>query len=207
MIRASICAAAALCACTTAAAQSVLPPLFGSITNPLATEFPPPKPFGTNIKQLPGQRIGEFTAIKGQWFHRAAYRNVVIENERIPQVYTGFQLDLQPDGSYTLEYSANWGGVRNSSDPRFSAIKVNEKGHFSLSGSILLLRPDVIDLTRDHTGTSTRETLANENRGYVARLDKDKVLNIAGPCARYQVEPVCREARSVWFSLKSPPRR
>jgi hypothetical protein len=204
-IRIGIWAGAALfgCSVTIAAAQSVLPPIFGPGKNVSSTlEFPEPKPFGTTIKLLPGQRVTNATAIKGEWFHQAVHRNVVLENERIPQLFTSLVLELQPDGNYILQYHAYWGGVRDSSDPRFAGIDVNETGHFSLSSSILLLRADTIEITRQQKLIRNRETIANENRAYVVRFDKDSgVLNIAGPCTRYQVEPVCRSAHSVWFSL------
>jgi len=206
-IRRSIWVAAALFTCTIpiAVAQSVLPPILGPGKSMFSSgsEFPEPKPFGTTIKQLPGQRVVDATAIKGQWFTRAVQRNVMLENERIPQLFTSLLLELQPDGSYTLEYQAYWGGVRDSSDPRFVGIEANERGRFSLSGSILLLQAEAIDLTRQQNGTRHRETLASASRAYVVRLDKDgRFLNIAGACARYQIEPVCQSVRSVWFSLR-----
>jgi hypothetical protein len=189
--------------CSLTAAQSVLGPLLpsgGLFNSPAGVEAPEAKPFGTDITQLPGKRVGSAN-IKGKWFHREIKRNVEFESVRVPQLFTSMLLDLQAEGRYTLDYQAYWGAVGNSPEARYASLEAHEIGRFSVSGSVLLLEADTIEISRQSRGKSTAQSLSNQRRAYLVRLDKS-TLNVAGPCADYQVEAVCPRNRSVWFALR-----
>jgi len=184
------------------AAQSILGPLVGSPASLFDSgmEIPEAKPFGTDITQLPGKRVGPAN-IKGRWLHSQSKRNAEFEGVRVPQRVTTMLLDLQAEGRYTLDYRAYWGTVSNSPDARYASLEVLESGRFTVSGSVLLLEADTVQISRQARGKTTQQTLSNQRRAYLVRLDKT-TLNIAGPCAGYQVEDVCPRNRSVWFSLR-----
>jgi hypothetical protein len=198
------CAALSISCIDVCAAQSVLGPLLpgAGVFNSSGAEVPPAKPFGTEITQLPGKRVGS-TDIKGKWLHREMKRNVEFDGVRVPQLLTSKVLDLKADGHYTLDYIANWGAVGNSPEALYASMQAHESGRFTVSGSVLLLEADSIEISRQSRGKSTKESLSNQRRAYLVRLDKAD-LNIAGPCADYEVEAVCQRSRSVWFSLRQP---
>jgi len=185
-----------------AAAQGVLSSILPSPANwfDSGIEFPEAKPFGQDSKQLPGQRITQVTKLKGKWFHRQLRRNVELDHVRVPQLFTSMLLDLQADGSYTVDYQATWGGAANTPDSRFATLEAHEKGKYALSGSILLLEATAVDVMRTGRSGEQRQRFESERRAYLVRLDK-AYLNIAGPCAPYQAEDICHRHRSVWFAL------
>jgi hypothetical protein len=185
------------------AAQSVLgpftPPGASLFDSGSTGKFSEPKGFGTEITQLPGQRVGS-ADIRGKWAHSHSRRNVEFEKVRMPQMTVAMLLDLQADGRYTLDYRVDWGTVGNSPEGRYASLEVTEAGRHTVSGSVLLLEADSTQISRRVKGKPSVQTLSKQRRAYVARLDK-ATLNIAGPCARYQVEDVCLRHRNVWFSL------
>ena len=190
----------------TAAAQGVLGSIFPSPASWFSSsiEFPEAKPFGNDLTQLPGQRITQVGKLKGKWFHRQLRRNVEIDQVRVPQLYTSMLIDLQADGDYTVDYEAIWGGASGAADSRHATLVAHEKGRFSLSGNIVLFEATAIDVTRTNKNGEQRQTLDSERRAYIARLDRN-YLNIAGACAPYQAEDICKRFRSVWFSLPQLP--
>lgn len=204
--KASVVVLAALllnCCCIgVVAAQGVFGSIFGSPASwfDQKAEFREPKAFGTDITQMPGQRVTAAAKIKGKWFSRQALRNVELEGVRVPQLLTSLLLDLQADGSYTLDYEASWGGAGNAADSLYATLQAHEKGRLRVSGSVLLLETATTEMTREVKGVRTQQSTDNTRRAYVVRLDKS-YLNIAGPCADYQAEEVCKRSRSVWFSL------
>jgi hypothetical protein len=185
----------------TAAAQGVFGSIFPSpaIWFAAGTQLPEAKPFG-NDAQLPGQRITQVGKLEGKWFHRQLRRNVEFEQVRVPQLNTSMLIDLQADGSYTVDYEAIAGGASGADDSRYATVVAREKGRFSLSGSIVLFEATAINVTRTSKNGEQRRTIDNERRAYLARLDRN-YLNIAGACAPYQAEDVCKRHRNVWFSL------
>jgi hypothetical protein len=185
-----------------ASAQGVFGSIFGSPASWFdpKTEFPEPKAFGTQLTQLPGQRVTAAPKIKGKWLQRQVKRNVELDHVRVPQLLTSLLLDLQADGSYTLDYQAYWGGAGNTEDSRHATLDAHEVGRFSVSGSVLLLEAAAVEVTQEGKLGRSQQHSDNERHAYLIRLDKS-YLNIAGPCARYQAEDVCKRNRSVWFSL------
>jgi hypothetical protein len=81
------------------------------------------------------------------------------------------------------------------------ALDVRETGRFSLAGNTIRLDPNGTALTEKQAGRLSTQAIPDENRAYLAKLD-GAYLNLAGPCARYQVEPICRQQRDVWYSLR-----
>jgi hypothetical protein len=189
-----------LCAtCISAAsAQGVFGSFFPSPSSwfDAGTEFPEARPFGEDLKQLPGQRITQAAKLKGKWGHSQERRNVTLDQVRVPMLSTSLLLDLQVDGSYTLDYQANWGTSASS----YATLLAREKGRFSLSGSVLLLEAAVIDVTKSGKNGEQKQRFENQRRAYIVRLDRT-FLNIAGACAPYQAEDICHIYRNVWFSL------
>jgi hypothetical protein len=186
----------------TAAAQGVFGSIFPSPASwfDSGIQFPEAKPFGNDSPQLPGQRITQMGKLKGKWFHRQLRRNVELDQVRVPQLYTSMLIDLQADGSYTVDYEAIWGGASGAANSRYASLVAHEKGRFALSGSIVLFEATAVDVTRTNKNGEQRQTIDAERRAYLARLDRN-YLNIAGNCAPYQAEDICKRFRSVWFSL------
>jgi hypothetical protein len=108
-------------------------------------------------------------------------------------------IDLQADGTYALDYGAIW-GISNAADSRYASLEAREKGRFSLSGSILLLEPTAIEVTRGGKAGEGRQSIEAQRRAYVVRLEQN-YLHLAGACAPYQAEDICKRSRSVWYSL------
>jgi hypothetical protein len=125
-------------------------------------------------------------------------KDVTIEAGHQDALMFGLMLGFNDNGSYELQYHARW------SLPGLDGVNVTETGRFSLSGEILLLEPEetrYVEL-EDNRMMNPPQTIANENRAYVVSLDKAR-LHLAGRCAKYQVEPICKESRDVWVQLGS----
>lgn len=166
-------------------------------------EFPEARPFGS-AQSLPGQVPGAAADLRGAWFFRQTLSaddplsgGRTFTNAR----FVALWLWLRNDGTYDIVYQA-YSSARALSSPSSRAIEVRESGRFSISGGSLSLEPDATRAVEVYQGNRQRRTLADEPRSYLARLDGG-YLNIAGPCATYQIEPICRESAQVWFSLRS----
>lgn len=168
------------------------------------TAFPEARPFERS-QDLPGNPPATVADVRGAWFHRevqaGAARDPIFGNAYASQPFHAIWIWLREDGTYDLVYQAVW-GARARNDPRFSGIDVRETGRFSIAGGQLSLEPETtraIEVTR---GNRERSTLDNESREYLAGVDGG-YLHLAGPCARYQVEAICRASADVWISLRS----
>jgi hypothetical protein len=183
---------------------ALLGPVFGS-----AGRGPPPRPFTGENVTLPGKAPSNASALRGKWAFGHYQRDVVIEAGRQDALMSGLYLFFNENGTYEFHYHARWDLPKPSPIPigRGSAasmdgVNVDETGSYSVSGDILLLEPNETLYTevKDAAVVNPRQSIRNENRAYVVSLDKSR-LHIAGRCAQYQVEPVCKEARDVWFVL------
>jgi hypothetical protein len=164
------------------------------------SDFPPPKPFKDD-DTLPGNTPNA-KVLKDTWYYRHIQRDVTMETGKEPQLFASIHLNFLGEGLYELRYLAYWGPTRSVSDPRFSGVKVEEKGRYTRSGDIIIFEPRVTQHTQQIKGQPrTHETIRNQKHTYVARVD-GSYLNLAGRCASYQVEPICKETRNVWFSLR-----
>lgn len=80
-------------------------------------------------------------------------------------------------------------------------MQARESGRYHISGAILLLEPETTRVTRRKHGARTVETVANDRQAYIVRRES-RTLHLAGPCAKYQVEPICSQSANVWYSLQ-----
>lgn len=177
-------------------------PTFGGISRQTAmTSFPEAKPYGTGSRPLPGMQVLDASKIQGKWLWRETRTNVDFEGVRVPTRVTTMTLELKTDGSYTLDYTVYW-GLANSSKPedQQGGLIAKETGRFAVSGSVLLLEAQPLDVIRQGKFTRKTEALPADKRAHIVRLDGNW-LNIAGPCRSYQVETVCARNPTVWFSL------
>jgi hypothetical protein len=161
-------------------------------------EFPPPKPYDTSTGKLPGA-VPDKEDLEGVWLF------TTIEGQAQPdtgaeRLFQSLQLWLREDGTYDLTYQAYWGLIRNASDPHFNGMQARESGRYHISREILLLEPETTHVTRRKHGARTVETVANDRQGYIVRRER-RLLHLAGPCAQYQVEPICSQSANVWYSL------
>ena len=199
------CAALSWACVDTAAAQGVLGPLIPQLVpGPNMFEpsdFPEAKPFGNDGKALPGVRV-DAAKVRGKWVYRAVKRNAQFGEVRVPQFSTVLLLDLQASGRYTLDYYATWGLANGDPEGQFAGREAHERGRFSVSGSVLLLEAEAIELTEQIKGKPKTESTSTGRRAYVVRQDTAG-LNVAGVCPEYQAEDVCKYSRSVWFPLRS----
>jgi hypothetical protein len=151
--------------------------------------------------ELPGDAIAAPDELEGIWVFSAVEQGVrVDEGLAVPLLYYSLFLKLDPDGRYELVYQA-YRGTRNLSDPAMRAVDVRESGTFTLLSTGLRLEPASTELTERRSGQLATRAIGDENREYRAALD-GAYLNIAGPCASYQIEAICRQHRDVWFSLR-----
>lgn len=164
------------------------------------TTRPEPVIFDASRQTLPGAVITGASELGGIWGFGTPERWVRDVSGQ-PLFYYGLYLKLAPDNSYELTYQSYW-NTRDMSSPAMHATDVRERGRFELSGGKLRLRPQTAELAEKQAGQLARRTIANESREYVAKLD-GAYLNIAGPCATYQVEPVCQHNKDAWYSLRS----
>lgn len=162
-------------------------------------ERPAPKAIKSDTT-LPGHTPPDAKDLAGMWNFGSNEPGARMEHGIEPLLSYGMILKLEADGRYELAYWAAWGG-RGANRPGFNGVDVRETGRFSLSGEILLLEPDTTSFAKKTAGSVDRQSIANERRAYVVRRDKG-YLHIAGRCAGYQLEPICREARDVGYALR-----
>lgn len=179
-------------------AAALLGPVFGTVGRGA-----PPRPFSGEDAVLPGKPPSNARALRGKWAFGHYQRDVVIEAGRQDALVSGLYLFFNENGTYELHYHARWdlpSGL--GSGGSMDGVNADETGHYSVSGDILLLEPKETFYSelKDNAVVNARQPISNENRAYVVSLDKSR-LHIAGRCAKYQVEPVCKEARDVWFVL------
>ena len=158
------------------------------------------RPFGADGKQLPGQRVAAASDIQRKWQYQETQNNVVIDGVRVPLRVAKLTLELGKDGSYTLSYEVYWGAGRDDPGAQQAGLIAKEKGRYSVSGSILLLEADPLEVIEQGRFERKQRAVPAEKRAYIARIEAGR-LNVAGPCAAYQIESVCERSRTVWFPL------
>ncbi|HEX7080576.1 MAG TPA: hypothetical protein VF329_06145 [Gammaproteobacteria bacterium] len=166
------------------------------------TQFPEARPFDGS-QDLPGDAPVAGADLRGAWF----FRQTEVDPSRDPifsnssWLFHALWMWIRDDGTYDLVYQAYW-GTRARNDPRLSGIDVRESGRFSIASGSVSLEPETTRAVEIRQGNRQRLTLRNEPRTYLARLDGG-YLNLAGPCATYQVETICQESADVWISMRS----
>lgn len=168
------------------------------------TSFPEARPY-QSTQRLPGDVPATPADVRGAWFFRevqaGSTRDPIFGNASAMGPFHAIWIWLRDDGTYDLVYQTYW-DARARNDPRLSGIDVRESGRFSIAAGSLSLEPSTTRAVEVTRGNRVRSTLENDPRDYVARIDGG-YLNLAGPCARYQIDPICRESAEVWISLRS----
>jgi hypothetical protein len=169
----------------------------------------PPRPFTGNAT-LPGKIVADRKTLSGSWVFSYLQKDATMESGDQGPLHSSIFINFREDGTYSLHYSATWGfrlGGRGLPLPNIGGmpplrdgVNVREEGRYSLSDEILLLEPNETFHTQieDNRIVKSQQPIASENRALLLRIDGKK-LHMAGRCAAWQVEPVCREARDVWF--------
>ena len=165
------------------------------------TDLPGARPFDRAADELPGNLPADAADLRGAWFLGERLDDVFVDGRPEPWLSYSIWIWLRQDGSYDLVYQAYWGS-RGRNDPRFSGVDVRETGRFSVVAGALSLEPQQTRSIEIRGGSRVSRTLDNESREYLVRVDRG-YLNLAGPCAAYQVEPTCQRASEVWISLRS----
>jgi hypothetical protein len=189
------------------AAAAVFGPFFGMG----ARGGTPPKPFDEKVT-LPGKIPPTVKSLSGSWSFGYQLDNAAIEGRDKGELVTGTVLTLREDGTYQLHYFARWNLPRPALGGAVPTIgnvgemkgrNVDEEGRFSLSGEVLLLEPSSVGYGDvENNALVNRQQLANENHTLLVRLDKAH-LSVAGRCASYQVDPICRDTPLIWFPMKA----
>lgn len=165
------------------------------------TVFPELRPFDAS-RALPGKPPTRENLV-GMWYRRELGVADPLFGNRRP--FFASWLLLKADGTYDLVYQAVLGS-RARNDPRFTGIDVRESGKFSIAAGVLSLDPESTRAVEVRGGQRSRRQLATEPREHVARVDGG-YLHLGGPCASYQLEPICSDANAVWAALRWGPAR
>jgi hypothetical protein len=156
----------------------------------------PPKPFDDQVS-LPGKIPPTVKSVSGSWHFGYMLREATLEGGK-SDLMTGTALTLREDGTYQLHYHARW-NIGMQMDGR----NVTEEGRFSLSGEVLLLEPTGTNFAElDNNSVVNQQTIKNETHALIVRLDKAH-LTVAGRCADYQVDPVCKETPIIWYRMSA----
>ncbi|HEU5135729.1 MAG TPA: hypothetical protein VFU13_11340 [Steroidobacteraceae bacterium] len=149
---------------------------------------------------LPGKAPSAPRDVHGAWQFFYTEDDAVLDGGRSHLSVT-IVLMLRDDDTYDLLYNARWGGVAIGVGSR--DVVVRESGTYSLSGEVLLLEAATTNHSEMENNTAVRQqAIPNENHVLLAHVEK-KRLHVVGRCAKYQVDPVCRLAPNVWYSLTS----
>lgn len=181
------------------ATLSVIAALGGPIFGSLGGRNKPPQPFDEDVV-LPGQIPPSATSLRGGWAFSYMLDDAAMEGGP-RDLIVGLTLFLRDDGSYQLHYHARWGFGLGS--PGVDGRNVTETGAFSLSGEVLLLQPDsVIYADIEKNVIVNEEEIEKASHTLIVRMDKAK-LAMAGRCASWQIDPVCKDTPIVWYPMKA----
>jgi hypothetical protein len=180
---------------------------------------PPPRPFTGKNATLPGKIPAAPKSLKGDWGYQYQLQDAHLESGINGRAFFGAALFLKEDGTYEYQYHARWivepaiptfpviaslPGLPGMGTLELDGVNVTETGKFSLSGEILLLQPKKTERAEvDDNQMEEPKKLPNENRAYLVRIDKKKLLYVAGRCAKFQIDPVCKKATDVAYKFTS----
>jgi hypothetical protein len=184
---------------TSTAFIAAVGPFFGM----LAGRTKPPQPFDDKVT-LAGKVPPSVKSLSGAWEFSYQLDDAKLESGP-SNLMVGIVLTLREDGTYQMSYFARWNLPRGPLPTAVSmdGVNVTENGKFSLSGEVLLLEPDgTVFANVEGNAMKSSQSIANEKHPWIVRLDKAH-LNVAGRCAGYQVDPVCRETPLIWFPMKA----
>jgi hypothetical protein len=159
---------------------------------------PQPQPY-TELVVIPGKPPVMDQELFGAWELVYQLEDAALEGGRADLMVILF-INLHEDGTYELEYSARWGGIAGYGA---RTLSVSEQGAFSRSGEVLLLDPARTVRADIHSQVVVnQQTIADENHVWIIRRD-GKYLHVAGRCAKYQIEPICKSAPAIWYTMRS----
>jgi hypothetical protein len=160
-------------------------------------EMPPPQPFVESVK-LPGKVPSAPKDLHGAWQFNYTQDYAKLAVGRTDLI-VAIVLTLREDGSYEFKYSARWASPDGRSVT--NGVTAQETGSFSLSGEVLLLEPATTQHSEiRYNRVIKQQAIANENHVLLAHVGKEQ-LHVAGRCAKYQVDPVCRTSKNVWYTF------
>ena len=171
----------------------LLAPLFGTFGHEIK---PPPQPFNDGVK-LPGKAMAADN-LHGAWRFDYDLEEAPLESGAARLSVVVF-LDLADDGRYALNYIARWGELVGIGG---SGISIHEKGTYSLSGEMLILDPATTIRSELRDGTVIDDRMVDNEKHVLIAHGERKRLHLAGRCAKYQVDPVCRTSPNIWYSMK-----
>ncbi len=160
-----------------------------------------PKPFVEETR-LPGKPPAVAKDLVGGWQLDYSDDDAQIGDQNA-ELLVNLSLRIEADGRYKLKYTAHWGNPPLK-DKNSRGVTVEESGTYKLSRDVLILDP---------AGTSQSEVhrkevvdtldLSNEKHVFVVHWET-KRIHLAGRCASYQVDPICKnwQVENVWFTLK-----
>lgn len=161
-----------------------------------------PKPYSEETR-LPGTAPAAAKDLQRAWQLEYSAEDVQV-GEQNGDLLIKMVVQFEPDGSYKLRYAARWGNPPlRGRDAR--GVTVEETGQYKLSRDVLILDPIETfqhDILKNDDVTGTLQ-LANEKHVLVVHWET-KRIHLAGRCASYQVDPLCKDwqTENVWFTLK-----
>lgn len=158
-----------------------------------------PKAFVESTR-LPGKPPASAKDVLGAWQMDYSVDDVRVEdNDFNVDLVVNIILQLNEDGTYQLRYKGQWGRKKD-----VRGVMVNEAGTYKLSRDVLILDPaetERTELVKNKPAGSNG--MANEKHVFVIQAET-KRIHIAGKCAAYQVDPLCKDwqVENVWFTLQ-----
>ncbi len=176
--------------------------LFATATGPVFgthgwARTSPPQFFAEGVT-LPGKPFSSLKDVVGAWQYNYSLSDAHLEGGTRNLIVV-IVLTLRADSSYELMYSARWGNRGGS--PVADGVSAHESGSFSWAGGVLILEPTATQHSDIENNSVVRQqAIANEKHVLLVHVAKRR-LHVAGRCARYQVDPACRQFPNVWYSM------
>ncbi|HKE96955.1 MAG TPA: hypothetical protein VKB34_21790 [Povalibacter sp.] len=174
----------------------------------------PPQPFDEKVT-LPGKVPPTAQSLSGSWQYGYSLADARLETGRGTLIVGNYLKLNAEDGTYELHYSANWNlsGLGSMPMPEplpfpqstatRDGLNVDEKGRFVLSGNVLLIEPSTTRRAEIRNNTVvSQHSIANEKHVLIVRLDNAH-LAVAGRCASWQIDPVCKSAKNSWYVMNA----
>jgi len=193
-----------------------------SVFGDVQRDSKPPAPYNDKVV-LPGSVPPTMQSVKGDWQFSYLLKDAPLESGKSDLIVSTV-LMLDEAGSYQLHYTARWNLPKSTNIPLpkipspiplplpssipmssggLDGLNVTETGRYVLSGQVLLLEPaETRQATVDNNKVVNQDSIANEKHVLIVRLDQTQ-LAVAGRCASYQVDPVCKKTQFIWYTMKA----
>ena len=166
----------------------------------------PPRAYAESTR-LPGKAPANGAELLGSWQLQYSLDDAQIDDFN-GEVVVHMVVQFEAEGRYRLQYSARWGNPPGKSIDA-GGVTVDEMGSYKVSSDMLILDPEEVTRTDyEKTKPAGSVGLANEKHLLVVQRDA-KRLHLAGRCAPYQVDPICKnwQVENAWFTFKGPSRK